>query len=209
MKKNRYTVAVLVSNITDPFSTQVAKGAMAAAEQYDVNLIVVPGKYICETSFSNSDTTYEYQYNNLFKYVNDKNVDAVCVCTGTIAYASSDDEKRDFVSQFGSGVPVISIASKVEGQEYVVFDNVQSVREAVSYMIREKGVKRVACLAGSVSNTDCAERLEGYRLALADNGIECDESLICFVNPSRACKEDFAAFIKAHTDAQALVCSND
>ncbi|MBR6336407.1 MAG: GGDEF domain-containing protein, partial [Ruminococcus sp.] len=49
----------------------------------------------------------------------------------------------------------------------------------------------------------------GYKLALADNGIEYDESIICYVNPSRACKEDFAAFITAHPDAQALVCSND
>jgi DNA-binding LacI/PurR family transcriptional regulator len=60
-------------------------------------------------------------------------------------------------------------------------------------MIKEKGVKKVACITGSTANTDCAERLEGYKLALEDNDIACDESLICYANPSRACKEDFAA----------------
>ncbi|MCR5816131.1 MAG: GGDEF domain-containing protein [Ruminococcus sp.] len=208
-KKGRYVFGMLVANITDTFSNEAARGAMAAAEQLDINLIVIPGKYICDTSYSNSDTTYEYQYNNLFKYANDKNLDAICACVGTIAYANTDEEKKAFIEQFGSGVPVISIASKIDGQEYVVFDNTQSVRDAVNYLIREEGKTKIACLTGSLSNSDCAERLEGYKLALADNGIAYDESLVCFVNPSRACKDDFESYIKANPDVEAVVCTND
>lgn len=207
-QKKRYVIGMLVANITDPFSNLAAKGAIAAAEQRDANLIIIPGKYICDTSYTNSDTTYEYQYNNLFRYANDKCLDAVCVCIGTIGYASSYEEKKEFMSRFGD-LPTISVAAKLDGYDYVVFDNVQSVRDSVNYIIREQGVKKVACISGSTSNTDCAERLEGYKLALADNGIELDESLICFVNPSRMCKDDFAAFMKEHPDVGAVVCSND
>ncbi|WP_028510720.1 GGDEF domain-containing protein [Ruminococcus sp. NK3A76] len=206
-KKNRYVLGMLVANITDPFSNQAAKGAMAAAEQLDVNLILIPGKYICDTSYANSDTTYEYQYNNLFRYASGKSLDAVCVCTGTIAYASSEEEKREFVAQF-CDVPTVSVAAAVEGFEYVVYDNVQSVRDAVNFMIKERGVSRIACLTGA-DNTDCEERLEGYKLALDDNGIPVDDEFIIYANTSRVCKEDFARFLDKHPETQAVVCAND
>lgn len=206
--KKRYVIGMLVANITDPFSDQAARGAMAAAEQLDCNLIIVPGKYICETSYSNSDTVYEYQYNNLFKYVGGVNLDAVCVCTGTIAYANSYDEKKAFLAGFGSNIPVISVAAKIDGFEHVVFDNTESVRKAVSYLIRKKGAKKIICLSGYDTNSDYRERAEGYRLALADNGLEGEE-LIYYANPSRACKEDFERVLDEHPDADAVVCSND
>lgn len=200
---------MLVANIVDPFSDQAAKGAIAAAEQLDVNLIIVPGKYICQTSYSNSDTVYEYQYNNLFAYVNSGNVDAACVCTGTIAYANTDNEKKAFLDRLGSDMPVISIASKIEGYEYVVFDNTESVRNCVNYMIREQGKRKIAILSGYIDNSDYKERLEGYKLALADNGIEYDEELVVFCNPSRACREDAEGLLDRHPEIEAIVCSND
>ena len=206
--KKRYTVGMLVANIVDPFSEQAARGAMAAAEQLDVNLIIVPGKYICETSYSNSDTAYEYQYNNLFKYVGEKNLDAVCVCTGTIAYANTDEEKRSFLQSFGD-LPIISIASKIEGFEHVVFDNTESVRQGVDFLIKEKGLKKIACISGQLSNSDYAERLEGYRLAFKDNGLEIDDELIRIANPSRACRGDVQRLLDERPDIEAIVCSND
>ena len=205
--KNRYVIGMLVANITDAFSNLAAKGAMAAAEQYDVNLILIPGKYICDTSYTNSDTTYEYQYNNIFKYASGRSLDAVCVCTGTIAYASSEEEKKEFVSQF-CDVPTVSVAAAVDGVEYVVYDNVQSVRDSVNFMIKERSVSKIACLTGA-DNTDCEERLEGYKLALADNGITVDDEFIIYANTSRVCKDDFAAFLDKHPETQAVVCAND
>lgn len=204
----RYTIACLVANIVDAFSNQAAIGAMAAAEELDVNLIIVPGKYICQTSYTNSDTVYEYQYNNLFSYINNTNVDAACVCTGTIAYANSAEEKREFLSRLGD-MPVISIAAKIDGFEYVVYDNTDSVRACTDYIINKQGKKRIAMLSGYTDNSDYCERLEGYKLALKDNGIEYDEEIVVFCNPSRMCREDAERLLDEHPDIEAIICSND
>lgn len=95
-RKKRYVIGLMVANITDQFSYQAASGAIAASEELDTDLIIIPGKYICATSVQNEDTKYEYQYNNLFRYANERDLDAVCVCTGTIAYNNTDEEKKGF-----------------------------------------------------------------------------------------------------------------
>ncbi|MBR1752076.1 MAG: GGDEF domain-containing protein [Ruminococcus sp.] len=208
-RKKRYVIGIMIANIVDPFSNQAACGAISAAEELDADLIIIPGKYICETSFQNEDTTYEYQYNNLFAYAGERNLDAVCVCTGTIAYANTDEEKKAFLDRIGKNIPVISIASKLDGYEYVVFDNAGSVRDAANYIIKENGAKKVAMLSGYVSNSDYKERLDGYMQALEDNGIAFDEDLVCFANPSRACKGDLERLLDKHPDIDGLICSND
>ena len=208
-RKKRYVIGLMVANITDPFSYQTASGAIAASEELDTDLIIIPGKYICATSVQNEDTKYEYQYNNLFRYANERDLDAVCVCIGTIAYNNTDEEKKAFLSHIGRNIPVISIASKVDGYEYVVFDNEGSVTEAVDHLIRHSKSGRVGMISGYISNTDCAERVEGYKKALEKNGIEVDESLICYANPSRECKPDVEKYLDEHPDVDAIFCSND
>lgn len=46
MSDKRYNIGLLVATITDIFSNRVAAGAMEAAKQLDVNLVIFPGKYI-------------------------------------------------------------------------------------------------------------------------------------------------------------------
>ena len=46
MAERRYNIGLLVANLNDPFSNEISKGAMLAAEKLDTNLIIVPGKYI-------------------------------------------------------------------------------------------------------------------------------------------------------------------
>lgn len=118
-------------------------------------------------------------------------------------------KKKAFLSHIGRNIPVISIASKVDGYEYVVFDNEGSVTEAVDHLIRHSKSGRVGMISGYISNTDCAERVEGYKKALEKNGIEVDESLICYANPSRECKNDVEKYLDEHPDVDAIFCSND
>ena len=79
-KKNgeRYNIGLLVATITDPFSCQLSQGVMAAAEKNDVDLCVIPGKYI-GLDYNTKNTEYEYQYNAMFSYAAAGNFDYLIV----------------------------------------------------------------------------------------------------------------------------------
>nr|BFE82871.1 hypothetical protein GCM10020093_054720 [Planobispora longispora] len=59
----------------------------------------------------------------------------------------------------------------------VLCDNVGGARSGVAHLIRH-GHRRIAFLGDSPSIFTAAERLSGYRLAMAEAGLPVDESLI-------------------------------
>lgn len=67
---------------------------MQGAKELDCNLIIVPGHYINADYNDKVRTKNKYQYNSLFSYINNNNIDALIVSLGTIANTLSDDEKN-------------------------------------------------------------------------------------------------------------------
>lgn len=61
----------------------------------------------------------------------------------------------------------------------VTIDNVKAGRDAVSYLI-SKGRKRIGLITTELRSQSSIDREEGYRIALKENGIEYDESLIYY-----------------------------
>jgi DNA-binding LacI/PurR family transcriptional regulator len=60
---------------------------------------------------------------------------------------------------------------------FVTVENVQSSRTAVSHLIN-LGRKRIVVIAGAANIIDSLDRVEGYKRALVDSGIEYDPELV-------------------------------
>jgi len=61
----------------------------------------------------------------------------------------------------------------------VTIDNVKAGKDAVSYLI-SKGRKRIGLITTKLRSQSSIDREEGYRMALEENGIEYDESLVYY-----------------------------
>ena len=62
MTKTRKTIGVMVGGITDDFTRFLCKGLREAAKEQDVNMVVLPGKFLDRDYAQNTDIMYEYQY---------------------------------------------------------------------------------------------------------------------------------------------------
>jgi len=85
-----------------------------------------------------------------------------------------------FAGLAGKGFPVLLIDRHIVGCDLdaVEVDNVAGAFTAVSHLI-ERGHRRIAFVStDNLSTTSVAERLEGYRQALATAGIEADPDLV-------------------------------
>src|SRR5438093_1645981 len=127
-----------------------------------------------------------------------------------------------FAKLAGNGFPVVLIDRHIVGCDLdaVEVDNVAGAFTAVSHLI-ERGHRRIAFVStDNLSTTSVAERLEGYRQALATAGIEADPDLVFARIPVvRAWGSDYplasqdqgrviAAFLAA-TDATAAFALHD
>ena len=62
MTKTRKTIGVMVGGITDDFTRFLCKGLREAAKEQDVNMVVLPGKFLDRDYAQNTDIMYEYHY---------------------------------------------------------------------------------------------------------------------------------------------------
>ncbi len=210
-KKNgeRYNIGLLVATITDPFSCQLSQGVMAAAEKYDVNLCVFPGKYIgIDYSEKGADARYEYQYNALFSYAAAGKFDYLIVALGTIAYALDNNQKKEILKMF-EGTPLLSVAAEVEGYDYLQYDNKAGIIQAVDYLAQEQGRKHICMMIGDLNNFECAERYDAYLYALDKNDLNYESRYVITSDISNYCREQVETLIDRNPEADAVICVND
>lgn len=209
MNKKRYNIGLAVAAITDPFSDRLSRGAMSAAEKLDVNLFILPGKYMGKDLYSqNADNKYEYQYNALFSYAAAAEFDYLIVAIGTIAYSLDSSERKKILDRF-SGTPVLSVASKANGYDYLIFDNKSGIIQAVDNLVNEQGKKHIGIMCGDMNNYECAERFEAYRFALEKNGLEFKESRCMSCDLSDCCTDEAERLIELNPELDAVICVND
>ena len=204
----RFTVGLVIANVSDQFSRNIAKGAMTAAKDLDVNLAIIPMKYIGrDVAPESADEKYEYMFNTLLTHVSDKSLDYIIMTTGEIAYSMTKQDMQGLLKSIGS-TPVLSIAAEVDGFESMIFDNSSGVKEAVSYLIKS-GRKRIGLMKGEPYNYDCIERNAAYKEAIEENGLKYDEKLTIYNDMSSFCHEQVEKLLADNPDMDAIVCCND
>jgi LacI family transcriptional regulator len=94
-----------------------------------------------------------------------------------IVPASSDH--RYLLPEIGAGTPVVFLDRPPRGIEAdtVLFDNVGGARQAIEHLLRQ-GHTRIAFVGDPPRLYTASERLEGYRAALRDAGVEPRDELV-------------------------------
>lgn len=207
MENKRLTVGLFLADVADDFSRGICRGAMQAAEELDVNMIIFPGKYIDRNLEIFDGIQYDYQYNTLFTYVNPEEIDLLVVTIGSIGYLSTDKRRKKFLDYFGS-IPIITIASEIEGYENIMYDNASGCLAAVEYLL-SMGRRKITCMAGYMDNCEARERLTAWKETLERHGLELGEQQIRYCNMSRFCREEVEQLIDQNPELDAILCVND
>lgn len=208
MKKGRYNICILAANLTDLFSNGLVKGAISAAKRLDVDLTVIPGKYLGIQHLNDQfDAHYEYQYNVLFSYAAKARFDYIIAPVGTIAYAYNNKLKKQFLDTF-AGTPVLCVASDIDGYDCLEFDNRSGIRSAVRYLA-QRGRKHIGIMAGNLDNSECRERYEAYLSGLTENGLEYKDSYLMQCDMSHDCSTEAEKLLNINPELDAVICIND
>lgn len=206
--RKRITIGVLVSGIMDDFTESICKGVMNRAIKADVNLVVLPCKYLDRDLTGNKELMYEYQYNTLFSYVNKENLDGILVSADSIGCYTSKERVREVLEQY-QGIPCVLVASKIDGYTSVMYDNDAGIREALEYLIHEANCKKFCMVGGPDDNTDAYERKQVFLDVLDKYGIPFEEKNFVQGNLSRKNVEAFSKILDDNPDAEAIFCVND
>ena len=156
------TLALVLTDITNPFWTTVARGVEDAASDAGFNVI------LCNTD--ESEVEQEKYLNVLLK----KRVDGVLLvpvrCTReTVQFIQSQNVPLVVIDRHIPGVNIDSVRCDLEGGGY-----------ALVRLLLAQGHRRVAMLSGPQGVSSADDRVAGYRRALAEAGLDHQNEFIFY-----------------------------
>ena len=156
------TIGVVVTTIADPFVAEVVQGIESAAYQHDYTVIL-----------ATSGTEPEREIAAV-KMLRSKRVDGIIITSSRIGALYRDDLER-------VGVPVVLVNDhSSQGRLYtfsISVDNLHGGSLATQHLL-SRGHRRIAHIGGPEGHSSSADRLAGYRQALADAGLPDDPGLV-------------------------------
>ncbi len=159
--KKTTTVGVIIPDISNNIYAEAARGIEDIATMYRYNIIL-----------ANSDQNEDKEL-NLLDTMLGKQVDGIVMMSDAVT-------PKLHQSMEHSPVPIVLAGSVDETNNFpsVNIDYFQASYEAVQLLI-DNGHKRIAFVSGPLAYTINSKfKLEAYKKALADAGIEIDEQLI-------------------------------
>lgn len=205
----RANIALFVNSIQNDYSTLMCQGAAVAAEELDVNLMIVPGREINATWDNIAINRFENQSSVLYTFINSHNVDVLIVSMGTVGFFLDDVQRKEFLDQY-KDLKILVLESEVEGYPSLLFD-MSGLRDEIEHIIKHHGKRKIAFLSGPKGNSVAEERLALFRQIVKENDIDLDESYIGYGDFTDYCDEMVESMFDGFSDGmpEALICAND
>lgn len=159
--KSTRTIGLVVTDITNPFFAQLARGVESVAWQNGYTLIL-----------ANTDEDSERE-RAIISALQEKRVDAFIIVPASSRNAPHLDELLK------SGAPVVLLDRGVKNLavDAVMVDNEEGAYQAVTHLI-QLGHSRIGIILDNPEITTNQERLAGYERAINDHGLSLEKELI-------------------------------
>lgn len=188
--KSTYTVGLLIPDLSNPFSGEIARSVEERGKELGYSVVM------CNTD---NDSEKEAWY---ISVLNQKSVDGIISASGF----QNEEILKDLVEQ-KFPIALITRDSKTLAIDTVTVDDFLGGYKATSYLIG-LGHTKIGTVVLDIDSG--RERLRGYKHALAESGMACDERIIV---SSGFTKEDGkeAAFklLDSPEPPTAIVAGND
>ncbi len=161
LRGRTHTLALLVSDIGNPFFTQIARGVEDVAQRNGYTVI-----------FGNSDESVEKERQYLHALLG-RRID------GLLIAAAGDGSRPMLDLLVQRGTPFVLLDRAIDGvpADVVIGDNIGGARKLTEHLIG-LGHRRIALVNGDLEVPTARDRRRGYLDTLRDHGIESRPELI-------------------------------
>ncbi len=207
LDQTRPNIGFLTCHLDNDYAFEICKGVEYAAEEADVNLIVLPGMYLNASYNDPVNAKYDYQYNSIFYFASKKSLDALIVSIGSIGSFLSVNDKKAFLDSFE--IPIITIEAEIPGYPFLYTEGASGMRETIEHLIKDHGVTNIGFVSGRLENADALERFNVYKKVLSENNIPYEEKKVAYGNFSEYTEELVDELLEANPGIEAIVFAND
>ena len=187
-------IGLIIPNIADLFYAKIAHQLERHAAENDYRLI-----------FGSTDENLKLE-SDLLDTMRNQSVDGIIM-------APTDPEAEHVTQLIEEGFPLVLIDRALDSQatNSIVVENEKGFQQLTQHLIT-KGCKRIALLTFPTSVLTLAQRLDGYKNALAQNNIPLDSELIVEISSTsvkQGVKESLDRLCSGGDPIDGIVCTNN
>ena len=170
MKKR---IAVYANGWSNEAMRGMVRGMLEYAKTEDTDIFV----FVSFASYSEHVNLTQGEL-NIYKLNGMENYDGVIVFSTLL---NSYDTAVNLCTQAKDmGIPVVSIGMEMEGVPSVCVRNEEGMRDLVTHLVEEHGVKNVMFIGGTPDHPDSQARLQVTREVLEEHGLSLGDDQICY-----------------------------
>lgn len=204
MLNGRKTIGIILFDITGYYQQQLVHTLSKTASKHGYNLLTFSTFTIYGSDTKNA--AGEYNILHLIPY---EQLDALIVCHDTFNSNEAVEELWKLVTE-RCQAPIISIRKKVNGCYNILVEDTDAIPAFVRHFHDVHHFDRIAFMSGPYNHPDAIFRLEKYKEAMAELGLDCPEEYIFEGNFWKDCALDASKhFMSLKKRPQAIVCAND
>jgi LacI family transcriptional regulator len=177
-RRRSYTVGVIVASLRNPFYPDLITG---------IEDVIEPSGYTLLLATTDANPERERR---IVRSMQQRRVEGMIVA----AVRSRDHEVQRLWST-GMNVVLAGRGLTDVGLDTVVLDNRGGAALAVRHLL-DHGHRRIAHIAGPQDIIPFRDRLEGYRGALRDAGVACDDALVAMTSAEPATSEGAESVVR-------------
>jgi len=172
-KKRRLHVGVIFSTLDDTCQCDIWNGIVEHARKNDIHLTAYVGAY------QTNNYDFASHFETCFEIIKkSKSLDGIIMFSGFIAGAAGNEVLEKYSSMLVRLLPLVSVSYIIPGTRSVLADNIAGIYDAVEHLIQVHGKRKIAFVKGPDGHPEAEDRFDGYKRALAANGIAFDERCV-------------------------------
>lgn len=208
MNDKRLNIALIVPYVDNEYSSLVINGSMRAAARLDVNLFILPVRYLKAKYLDPNANKYSYQFTTLLKYVNNASIDGVVIEAASIGCFVTPEEIEAEIRSFGN-IPVITLSQQIGTFPCLKF-NCEGLKKEIEHLITVHKKRRIAFVGGPMSNADSVARYNAFREVIDKYGLEFNDNLFVEGDFSEFCTDAVKRVLDNNPDGIDAICfAND
>ena len=171
--KKRLHFGIIFSTMDNRNQYDIWNGIVEYASKNDISLTAYFGTY--QMTVNDFASHFETCLETI---KNCDSLDGIIMLSGFIAHIAGNENFEKYAARIPERLPIVSVSYVMPGVPSVIVDNIAGMYGAVSHLIQVHGKKKIAFVKGPEGHPEAEDRLEGYKTALAANGIQYDERYI-------------------------------
>lgn len=187
-----HTIGLVVADVSDPFFGTMVSAIERVASETDHFLLIGNGYHQAEQERKAIRQMIEHR------------------CSALIVHAKrvSDQELTELMQQV-PGMVLINRLLDGFAERCIALDDCYGAYLAVRHLLQQ-GHRQIAYLCSNHPISDAADRLQGYRQALAERQLPFNELMVIFAPPTESGGEEaMMKLLERHTSITAVACYND